>query len=232
LKLGYFLLKNPAPKDLEKKGHAADRERTELAFFQSSPWKDLGLNMKRVGICSLRSFLQTLLDRHIERELPKVREEIRNLIISTERDLDTLGEERPDVPQMRLFLSRMSTKFQRLAAAALSGEYHGTDPVFFPHSATPLHGRNNRLRAKIHEANMQFAHNMREYGQKRKVADPDKASAAQTNGKGKRSQPDDPLDMVGPTGTDGWDEEGGQLVLTKEEMILWVEKASRCYAPR
>ena len=32
--------------------------------------------MERVGIMSLKRFLQILLDQHIERELPKVREEI------------------------------------------------------------------------------------------------------------------------------------------------------------
>jgi len=43
------------------------------------------LSMDRVGILSLRSYLQSLLDQHIERELPKVREEVKLLMKKTRK---------------------------------------------------------------------------------------------------------------------------------------------------
>lgn len=60
---------------------------------------------------SLRIYLQRLIDQHIERELPKVRDEIRKMILSVEQDLAALGDERPSVTRLRVFLSRMAMIF-------------------------------------------------------------------------------------------------------------------------
>ncbi|KAI4271951.1 MAG: hypothetical protein L6R38_006736 [Xanthoria sp. 2 TBL-2021] len=80
LQLGYFLVKNPTPTELASGITPDQRQRGEVTFFQFSPWKEQGLAMDRVGILSLRSYLQTLLDQHMERELPKVQEEVKNLM--------------------------------------------------------------------------------------------------------------------------------------------------------
>ena len=57
---------------------------------------------------SLQKFLQNLLDQHIERELPKVREEIRNLMEKTEQEITALADDRPTVGHLRMFLSRLA----------------------------------------------------------------------------------------------------------------------------
>lgn len=51
-------------------------------------------------------YLQDFLDGHIERELPKVRSEIKSLLASTETQLANLGDERPSTAHMRMFLTR------------------------------------------------------------------------------------------------------------------------------
>ncbi|KAK0871010.1 hypothetical protein LTR87_013059 [Friedmanniomyces endolithicus] len=167
LKLGYFLLKNPSPSELASGVTQEQRERTELNYFASSPWKEQGLEVERVGVATLRRFLQRLLDQHIEKELPKVREEIKQLIKRTENEINALGEERPTPGHLRMFLSRIAMRFHNLATAALQGDYHGVDTPFFAdpdESPTYL-----RFRAFVHNANTAFANDMRENGQTMKV---------------------------------------------------------------
>ena len=149
LKLGYFLLKNPSPFELESQVDAQSRESKERSFFQTSPWREQNLDKDRTGISALRHFLQKLLDRHIEHELPRVREEIETLAASVEQKLNHFGEERTELTEMRLFLSRLAMKFHSITTAALSGNYHDTDPDFFPHSVLSSDREVNRLRAMV-----------------------------------------------------------------------------------
>ena len=111
LKLGFFILKNPSPSEMAAGGSLAERERRELVYFSSPLWKNHGLDQTRTGIGALRTFLQDVLDRHTERELPKVREEVRQLLKSTDKDLAALGEERPTAGQMRMFLITLGDAF-------------------------------------------------------------------------------------------------------------------------
>jgi GTPase SAR1 family protein len=94
LKLGFFLLKNPSPQQLAEKISASERKRQEMDYFRSSMWREHGLDLSRVGVDALRSFLQTLLEQHIERELPKVCDDIRRLLEKTNSLMADLGEER------------------------------------------------------------------------------------------------------------------------------------------
>ncbi len=50
-----------------------------------------------MGIEKLKLSLQNLLDAHIEKELPKVREEVKSMIRSTEFSIARLPQERPTV---------------------------------------------------------------------------------------------------------------------------------------
>ncbi|KAF4953965.1 hypothetical protein FSARC_12283 [Fusarium sarcochroum] len=84
LKLGFFLLKNPKPSELEEGLDMDTRSRRELQFFSSPPWLSQGLDFERIGAEKLRVFLQDLLDTHIESELPKVKEEIRRSLEASE----------------------------------------------------------------------------------------------------------------------------------------------------
>lgn len=163
LKLGFFLLKNPSPSELAAGYSYRDREKFEKDYFAASPWREQGLDLDRTGVTALRGFLQQLLDQHIERELPKVRDEISLLISKTGEDLTTLGEARPTPGHMRIFLSRIAMQFHRLVTAALHGDYHGVDAAFF--ETTDETTDHIRLRALVHNLNTQFADEMRERGQ-------------------------------------------------------------------
>lgn len=200
LRLGFFLLKNPAPSQLVAGITMSERQRDEERYFRASPWKDHHLDMDRVGIVALKTFLQTLLDRHIERELPKVREEIRSLISATEQDLANLGDERSTPGDLRIFLSRLSMQFHNLTTSALNGTYHETDSNFFGEGRSE--GNSNRLRAQVHRLNGDFADYMRENARKRKVVN-DYSSDL------------DEIDV--PV-------EDGQLLVTEQELKQWVKK--------
>lgn len=164
LKLGFFLLKNPGPLELDANCSVEERKRREVAFFASSPWAEQNLDPERVGIDALTSFLQQLLNDHIESELPKVRSEASALLALTENDLDAMGEERPTVGHHRMFLTRLSMQFFNLAHAALDGSYlelesglsDGGNDVDVSH----------RLRAQVHILNGSFSETMRRDGQK------------------------------------------------------------------
>ncbi|KAK5125902.1 hypothetical protein LTR08_005032 [Meristemomyces frigidus] len=172
LKLGFFLLKNPSPSEMASGSVLEDRERSENRYFQSSPWKEQNLNADRVGVTALRTFLQRQLDLHVEKELPKVREEIRALIERTEEKMAELGEERSTTGHFRMFLSRLAMNFHTLTSAALHGDYHTNNASFFDVEASA----SVRLRAFIHTVNTRFSDDMRDRGETMKVfagADPD-----------------------------------------------------------
>ncbi|KAL6854523.1 putative dynamin GTPase [Trichoderma novae-zelandiae] len=174
-KLGFFLLKNPSPEELKGGFTASDRWIWEQQFFSRPPWGDQNLEMSRVGIDSLRAFLQALLDTHIERELPKVREEIRKMLAEREFELQSLGDARPTTDLMRTFLTRLSMRFYELLQAALDGNYHSIDAAFFSASDE------SRLRARVQTLNTKFAATMRKHGHKQDLFQPE--FSEQKNGK-------------------------------------------------
>jgi GTPase SAR1 family protein len=161
LKLGFFMVKNPSPKELQDGISMLEREQKELTYFSSPPWKDAGLDRTRIGVASLRRFLQDLLSRHTEREMPKVREEVRSLLKSTEKSISGLGEERPTTSHMRIFLSRLAMRYHNLTNAALIGDYDSSELDFFNTSAL----ESRRLRAFIHSVNTKYSDRMRLEGE-------------------------------------------------------------------
>lgn len=167
LKLGFFLLKNPSPQQLADGISPSERKRQELDFFQSRQWREHEINLSRVGIDALRSFLQRLLEEHIEKELPKVRKEIGVLLRRTQTELNDLGEERSTIGDQRLFLSKLSMDFLGIVQAALEGTYRSPMSDFFTNREDGF--PNARLRARIHELNSLFAAYMRQRSQKRKT---------------------------------------------------------------
>lgn len=174
LKLGFFLLKNPTPLELKDGIDMETRAIRELRFFSTPVWARQGLDQNRLGAEKLRFYLQELLDAHIERELPKVGEEIRKRLSVYELELKSLGQARPTLGQIRAFLTSLSMKFYELSQAALDGNYHSADAEFF--SANDA----CRLRAQIQAANTKFATCMREDGQRRKVGSPTSACESET----------------------------------------------------
>ena len=60
LKLGFFLLRNPSPKEMQKILSPKDRDVLERGYFNSAPWNQQDLDQDRVGVSKLRQFLQEL----------------------------------------------------------------------------------------------------------------------------------------------------------------------------
>lgn len=199
LKLGFFLVKNPTPSELKSGITSEQRRKAENRYFQSPPWKEQALKTERVGVISLQRFLQTLLDQHIERELPKVREEIRSLMEKTKQEITALGDDRPTVGHFRMFLSRLAMQFHNLTTSALHGNYHETDPTFF--GASGVENHSTRLRALTHRLNSDFSSYMRDNGQKRKVVS---------------GELDEDSESMEP--------EEGQLLVTEREIREWVKE--------
>ncbi|KAF5120275.1 Interferon-induced GTP-binding protein Mx [Metarhizium anisopliae] len=163
LKLGFFLVKNPSPSELNEGFNMETRSRRELRFFTTPPWVNQKLDMDRVGAEKLRLFLQDLLDTHIERELPKVREEIKKSLAAIELELKSMGDARPTVGHIRTFMTSLSMRLYELFQAALDGNYHSIDVEFFANNES------SRLRARVQDINSRFAAQMREHGQRRKT---------------------------------------------------------------
>ncbi|KZL64910.1 interferon-induced gtp-binding protein mx2 [Colletotrichum incanum] len=141
---------------------------------------------------------------HIEREIPKVKEEIKQKLVEVEERLQRLGLERPTLHHVRSFLIETSMRFHQLARDSLNGHYLGVDAEFFE--------GDTRLRALVHHANGKFSDHMRVEGSKRKISG--------------RSTNEDSDDQS----TKGV--ETKQLHVTKQEMMEWVEQVSYCRPPR
>lgn len=194
LKLGFFILKNPNPTELKAGVSLANRRKTELAYFATEPWAKQGLDPSRIGIDKLRSFLEELLERHIEQELPKVRDDVRRLLHDTNKELDDLGVERKSPSEIRIFLTKLSTRYYYLVQAGVDGSY-SHDAAFFQASDEQL---SSCLRAAIHSANEEFSDYIRQYGELRKVVSTNQPDAGKN--------------------------EEGQLLVTAGEMFEWVQQ--------
>ncbi|KAJ0383915.1 hypothetical protein COL922a_009457 [Colletotrichum nupharicola] len=195
LQLGFFLLKNPSPAEMKTGGDAATRSKREMEFFSSGAWKTQNLDTSRVGVDNLKSYLQDLLDAHLERELPKVRDKIRRVLSSTEDDLKSMGPERRSLNDIRSFMTNLSMRYYQLAEAALAGNYHSTDQQFFSKDS------GTRLRAIVHQENGNFLAEIRDHGHKRQIVDEDSPKKSGT------STPD-----------------GLQIFVTRKDMIDWIHK--------
>ncbi|KAL2827244.1 P-loop containing nucleoside triphosphate hydrolase protein [Aspergillus cavernicola] len=195
LNLGFFLVKNPSPAELEKGITLSQRRKAELEFFSTGAWKGQSIDPSRIGIDSLRVFLQDLLDSHIEHELPRVREDVRRLLNEVNNELVDLGMERSSPNQIRVYLTRISSNLHNLVKAGVEGAYAGHEAAFFHVNCDDI---SVRLRAAIHMKNEKFAAYMRQQSEKRQV--------------------------VAEEDLETEEAEEGQLLITDEQMTSWVRK--------
>jgi hypothetical protein len=196
LTLGFFLLKNPSPLELKNGLSMEQRSRIEQNFFSTPAWRVQNLDPDRIGAGKLRVFLQDLLDAHIEKEIPKVRDEIKRTLAVTERELKALGNARPAIGLVRSFITSLSMRFYELFQAALDGNYLSIDIDFFSKHEFC------RLRASVQACNMKFSDYMREQGQRRKLSSTSQSSS---------------LDHESANETT-------QLIVSKKEMTQWVKQ--------
>jgi len=204
LNLGFFLVKNPSPDELENGISSRQRHRAEMEFFSGQRWKGQGIDSTRVGMNNLRLFLENMLDSHIERELPKVQQEVQRLIQRTNDEIIGLGIARSNAAQARVFLTQMSIEFHGIVKNGLEGNYDSSDGEFF---SSGLEG--SRLRAAIHRENEHFANYMRHHGRRRRVTEPaGNDEVGQESGKEPEEDPND------------------ELLVTEEAMRSWVKEVS------
>ncbi|OJJ45924.1 hypothetical protein ASPZODRAFT_546800 [Penicilliopsis zonata CBS 506.65] len=199
LNLGFFILKNPSPSQLQAGMTLSQRRKVEMDFFSSPVWTEQGLDSSRIGIDNLRTYLQDLLDSHIQREMPKVRKEVQQLLNNVTRELNELGTERKSPGQIRMYLTRTSTDYSNLVKAGVEGNYGGRDAKFFQIEDDEMFVR---LRAEIHLENEKFANHILDYGEKRKMGS--------TFGEDDSEQESQ--------------QEGSQLFVTEKEMTSWIEQ--------
>ncbi|KAK0927663.1 hypothetical protein LTR29_017608 [Friedmanniomyces endolithicus] len=161
LQLGFFSPKNSTPEEREDLITPKQRSANELRYFQYLLGK---------SIDKLQTSLQALRDRHIEKELPEVREEIKSTIRTREQEMFSLPPERPTISYLRMFLSDLAMQYHSLATAALNGDYHTSHTPFFTANGTIV--GSTRLRALIHKFKTEFSDYMRENGEKFKLGHP------------------------------------------------------------
>ncbi|KAI6442544.1 hypothetical protein MCOR10_010770 [Pyricularia oryzae] len=83
--------------------------------------------MSRVGAENLKLFLQDLLDALIEKEMPQVVEDIRKVLRTIEESLTRLGQARPTVGHIRIFLTQVKTSFAQPASRSAFGVEESLD---------------------------------------------------------------------------------------------------------
>lgn len=203
LKRGFFLLKNPSPAELACGITIQQRLGQEMDFFASPIWQSHNLDMNRVGVGNLRQFLQCLLDKHIEQELPNVIEEIRHHLLETEASLNRMGPKRSKVADVRYFITGISMDYCQLIQVAVGGGYLGNRQGYFQT------GSSTRLRAVVHKLNTNFAARVRDNGQKRKIT----GALAQEP----ETEPSEKNELE----TNGADLE--RLLVTENQMKKWVK---------
>ncbi|KAF8486541.1 P-loop containing nucleoside triphosphate hydrolase protein [Gautieria morchelliformis] len=111
LKKGYYVTKQPGPEDLKKKLSFEDSRRREQEFFATTePWKSSAEQVKsRIGIPKLTAELSRLLSNLIMQTLPKLREDARQALKDTSKELGLLPPPLPENPVIELL--RLLTGF-------------------------------------------------------------------------------------------------------------------------
>jgi hypothetical protein len=168
-RLGWYVLRNPGPDDSIHDWSPEVRQRQEDEFFLEGKWSTLPSTMR--GSSSLKQKLSQQLMRHIAQYVPKLRKEIKELLVKCESELKSLGTGKDTIPEMRRQLFTLSMESNKLLTPAVDGTYKnpGTEK-FFPkienHTdfKTPIPPQ--RLRARIVKENEGFSTRVREQGHK------------------------------------------------------------------
>jgi GTPase SAR1 family protein len=131
-----------------------ERDESETRFFNNGSWASLPRT--NVGITTLRSKLSRVLLQHIRQELPSLSAAILNALKATEDSLKGLGQPRDEQQQQRSCLMNKADQFQLLTRDALRGIY--TDNFFKTSTSDIIPPA--RLRTRIQDLNIAFAHTM------------------------------------------------------------------------
>ena len=165
--LGWHVLKNR--KYDERDYSLQERKAAEDNFFRTSNWKTLPDHCR--GVDSLRTRLSHLLFEHVKEELPKLRGDLENALLTATQEFDILGDPRSMPSECKAYLSQLSLDYFQICKAAVDGHYEGDyfisnrDEAFDLTSSPTI----RRMRAVVQHMNAQFAENMRINGHKYQV---------------------------------------------------------------
>ena len=167
LKLGWHVLKNR--KFDERDFSLADRNAAEERYFRKSNFQLLPDS--NLGIDNLRRRLSVLLFEHVKQELPKLRSDLENAMLSTKKELEVMGKARASAPECRAYLAQLSLDYYKVCKAAVDGHYEGqyfaTDANQKFDIASNVTIR--RIRAVIQFMNAKFAEKHRTKGYKYRI---------------------------------------------------------------
>ncbi|KAF2192373.1 hypothetical protein K469DRAFT_716906 [Zopfia rhizophila CBS 207.26] len=164
--LGWYVLLNPAPpKDGQPWPSAEERKRNEDNFFASSKWSILPSSVR--GVDALKQKLSVQLQRHIGRHVRTLRKEIQKALDDCENELKLLGHGKDTVGEMKDDLFDLFEHSNRLVIPAVDGTYKNPPgTLFFPNECDPRLIPAQNLRARVVDANRQFAKRIRAQGSK------------------------------------------------------------------
>ncbi|KAI9373466.1 P-loop containing nucleoside triphosphate hydrolase protein [Aspergillus egyptiacus] len=172
LRHGWVLVRNLGKSELVLGGMS--RKELEEELKKKEGWNSISFD--RFGIESLRLRLQETVTEHARREFPKVQSDINIKLKEAKRALHAIPLERIERRQQIDFLLAVISRFQDLAANAVSGNY-GRNEIFDKihrcRLATMVRDRNDQYKADM----IQFGHTyrFRSVGPETRRAQPDKS---------------------------------------------------------
>lgn len=167
LNLGWFLLKNPSPKDRKFGISKEQRSAKEKAFFQQGLWQEHHLDLKRIGIEPLQKCVQGLLDSHIKRELPYVHQQLLSSLEEIQSKLANISLSRNSAVECRVYLIQISTEFSALCEAGANGHYNDSNPFFLNEATLKV----SKLRTIVQKSSDDFSAYMHENGASMKLVE-------------------------------------------------------------
>lgn len=157
--------KNQPDEAEDRNNHRTATQDMTSVFFNRG-LEEAGLDPSRVGVDKLRCFLEEILDTHIQRELPKVRDDIRRLFWEKNEELGRLRAERNSPNQIRMYLIKIATNYYNVFQAGIDVSYSSRDASFFEIRDERLSAW---LCAIIHMENERFSDDIRQDGENRKI---------------------------------------------------------------
>eukprot|EP00750_Incisomonas_marina_P033381 INCI9826.2.p1 GENE.INCI9826.2~~INCI9826.2.p1 ORF type:complete len:844 (+),score=159.11 INCI9826.2:491-3022(+) len=97
LALGYYMVKNRSPTELENGVTVREARQLEEEYFRTSPFQQ-DFASSRLGVAALQIALSKLLVEHIKSTLPQVKDEVKQLLVDSEQKLRKLGKAPPATP--------------------------------------------------------------------------------------------------------------------------------------
>ncbi|KAF9923319.1 hypothetical protein FBU30_006616 [Linnemannia zychae] len=134
MKLGYLVMCNKVYSE-DKSWDYARKE--EVEFFSTKLWNKVRADRK--GRVAVKAFLGTLLYKHITKELPAFKREVRTALNILKFNLKAMGTPISDINEARSKLIRANLKLQRQVVRFLNADYDSKYIVAHKNKAIPIY---------------------------------------------------------------------------------------------